>query len=491
MQLPGAEFGAFRWGYTVDPPLPGLTAKPLITRDLLPLGSPGAMDLLYALDDRAQANILDPASIAPVARLFGADTIWVSNDMAFDRFRTPRPELTNAAVRAPPPGLAAPQPFGTPTPNVPTLAMLDETALANPTIGEPVPPVELFDVDEPVAMVRAASRLVVLAGSGDGIVDAAGSRAAARRRGGPVRRRSRAPTIARRRRPGDRHRLEPRSGPPMARHPRRRRVHRDRRAAERPACSATRPINDFRCSPITRQCTRPPPRVEGLDIRASGYGEPFAYRPEDRPAMAVDGDPATAWVVGRQVRSDRSEHSRSSGDMSNLSLLQSQQPGASRMISSVRLDFDGARDRKTSISTTDLVDGSAGQRIEVPAGATFVRITITRSPTRPGATDPGPSAVGFAELGLGAHTEVVTRAERRDRRSSATDSPGDRAHPAAHRSAQPVAQRSRSRGWCATFTLGSDRDLAAHVHTASRRPSIRRRPQPVGRRRPRRPRTGD
>ena len=23
MQLPGAEFGAFRWGYTVDPPLPG------------------------------------------------------------------------------------------------------------------------------------------------------------------------------------------------------------------------------------------------------------------------------------------------------------------------------------------------------------------------------------------------------------------------------------------------------------------------------------
>src|SRR6185503_7948735 len=90
MQLPGAEFGAFRWGYTVDPPLPGLTDKPLITRDLLPLGSAGAMDLLYALDDRAQSNTLDPTSIAPVARLFGADTIWVANDMAFDCFRTPR-----------------------------------------------------------------------------------------------------------------------------------------------------------------------------------------------------------------------------------------------------------------------------------------------------------------------------------------------------------------------------------------------------------------
>ncbi len=30
---------------------------------------------------------------------------------------------------------------------------------------------------------------------------------------------------------------------------------------------------------------------------ASSYGEPFAYRPEDRPFMAVDGDPTTAWLV--------------------------------------------------------------------------------------------------------------------------------------------------------------------------------------------------
>ncbi|MEZ5252179.1 MAG: hypothetical protein R2713_24105 [Ilumatobacteraceae bacterium] len=35
----------------------------------------------------------------------------------------------------------------------------------------------------------------------------------------------------------------------------------------------------------------------GLVVRATGYGEPFAYRPEDRPAMAVDGDPDTAWRV--------------------------------------------------------------------------------------------------------------------------------------------------------------------------------------------------
>ena len=64
LQLPGAEFGAFRWGYTVDPPLPGLTERPLVTRDLLPLGSAAAMDLLYALDDRFQAGVADPAAAA-------------------------------------------------------------------------------------------------------------------------------------------------------------------------------------------------------------------------------------------------------------------------------------------------------------------------------------------------------------------------------------------------------------------------------------------
>ena len=95
LQLPGSEFGAFRWGYTVDPPLPGLIDRPLVTRDLLPLGSPQAMDLLYALDDRFQSGIVEPASIAPVARLLGADTVWVTGDAAFDRFRTPRPELVH------------------------------------------------------------------------------------------------------------------------------------------------------------------------------------------------------------------------------------------------------------------------------------------------------------------------------------------------------------------------------------------------------------
>ena len=59
------------------------------------------MDLFDALDDRFQAGWPEPSSIAPIARLFGADTVWVAGDVAFDRFRTPRPEATSTLYGAP------------------------------------------------------------------------------------------------------------------------------------------------------------------------------------------------------------------------------------------------------------------------------------------------------------------------------------------------------------------------------------------------------
>ena len=95
LQLPGTQFGAYQWGYTVDQPLPGLTERPLLTRDLLPLGSPAAMDLIFALDDRVQDGTLHPESVAPIARLLGVDTLWLTNDVQFDRFRLARPEIVN------------------------------------------------------------------------------------------------------------------------------------------------------------------------------------------------------------------------------------------------------------------------------------------------------------------------------------------------------------------------------------------------------------
>ena len=133
------------------------------------------MDLLYALDDRFQTSTIEPSAIAPVARLLGADTIWLTNDAAFERFRTARPEPVAAMFAAGVPGTGPVTSYGAPEPNVPAVPMVDEAALSLPSVGEPLPPVQLVDVQDAPGMVRVGDRLVVLSGSGDGIVDAAGA----------------------------------------------------------------------------------------------------------------------------------------------------------------------------------------------------------------------------------------------------------------------------------------------------------------------------
>lgn len=404
LQLPGSEFGAFRWGYTVDPPLPGLTTKPLVTRDLLPLGSPGAMDLLYSLDDRMQAHTLDPEAIAVVARYLGADTIWAANDLAFDRFRTPRPEEISALFRRQPTGLGAPVAYGTAVPNSPDIPMVDETALSNAELGTPLAPVELVPVTDPVAIVRAGDRVVVLVGSGDGVVDAA---AAGLLQGDEALRYAADLTTDE----------QVRDAAVIITDSNRDRAHHWRSSQDvagftesgGDGSDALRIDEGDQRLPVFG----PVPRADdqtiatldgGLVVRASGYGEPFAYRPEQRPAMAVDGDVTTAWVVAD--RADPIGHFLTvSTTDGTLQLLQPQGTGANRMITSVRIT---APSRSTPI---DVVLGpesltGGGQRVAVDAGASLT-ITITGIGPREGGTDTGPSAVGFAELGIGTHPEVV------------------------------------------------------------------------------------
>ena len=161
---------------------------------------------------------------------------------------------------------------------------------------------------------------------------------------------------------------------------------------------------------------------------------------------------------GRQVQSDRAT-ARGDGRHRQPALLQSQQSGASRMISAVLLDFDNGPSQVVDLDDQSLVE--PGQRVDVPAGATFVRITITAVAQRPGATDPGPSAVGFAELGLGAHTEVVSLP--RDTTAVSSNTPLAivltrlRTDPLNRWRSDPEPRIVRE------FTLASARDLAATI----------------------------
>ena len=51
--------------------------------------------------------------------------------------------------------------------------MVDEQALSDPTVLTPVAPVELVPVRDPVPVVRATDDVILVSGSGDGLVDLA------------------------------------------------------------------------------------------------------------------------------------------------------------------------------------------------------------------------------------------------------------------------------------------------------------------------------
>ncbi|MBI4936268.1 MAG: DUF3367 domain-containing protein [Actinobacteria bacterium] len=393
LQLPGSEFGAFRWGYTVDPPLPGMTTKPLATRDLLPLGSAGAMDLLYALDDRVQSRTLDPDAVASVARFLGVDTIWLANDLAFDRFRTPRPTaVADEFERVP--GLGTPTDYGDPAVNVPDIPMVDEHALSSS--DRALPTVALYPVTDPVPIVRAADRVVVLAGSGDGVIDAAaagllhGDEALVYAADDTDEPAIVIVTDSNRDRAHHWRSSQDVSGFTEAGGDGSDVLRIDEGDQRLPVFGPVADANDQTIAVLD------PP----LTVQASGYGEPFAYRPEQRPAMAVDGDPNTAWVVAD--RADPIGHFiTASSTEGRLTLLQA---AGRRTITSVRITTgDGAA---IDVALDDSSRIAPGQKVDLP-DTSSVTITITGVADVPTDPDTGPSAVGFAELGLGTHTEVV------------------------------------------------------------------------------------
>ncbi len=410
LQLPGLEFGAFRWGYTVDPPLPGLTARPLVTRDLLPLGSPGAMDLLFAFEDRQQSGTADGDSVAPISRLLGVDTIWASGDVAYERFRSPRPEILSDFL-ASAAGLGVAAAFGDPVPNVAEWPLVDEVSVSDPRVGEPVPPVELIPVDDPVGVIRVKDREVLVSGSGDGLVDAA---AAGLIDGTELIRYT--ASLA----PGEVPDAVAAAVEVVITDANRQRAHHWRSSQDVVGFTEDgdpttpdvlrRDVADQRLPVFeTEQLANQTVAVQEGPVRAtaSAYGEPFAYRPEDRAVHAIDGDPTTAWVVG--------DHFDPVGErllletdepVDQMTLRQPLGAAEVRHIASVGIEADG---RAVADVTLDERSFSpAGQTIELPEPATSIAVVID-SVVTPDATTRPFAAVGFAEVdvGLGPTVEVV------------------------------------------------------------------------------------
>ena len=394
--IPGSDFAAYKWGNTVDPVLPGLMDRPSVQRETIPNGSPASANLLDAFDLALQEGTASPAAVAAIARLMRTGDVLVVSDWQYERNSLPEPrrlwQLVSSAD-----GLGTPTPFGSG----------DERR----TQDRDMPPeLAAFPVRDAVRIVaaQAADHPLLVAGDGAGLVDAAAAGlldghelvrysanlssaeiATALDQGAALlltdsnrKRGERWNTLRH-----NRGLTETASGGPLA-----------------------TDLNDNRLPVFPGQgldSQTVAVREGGISAEATSYGNAITYVPSDRPMLAVDGDPATAWRVAafgdargerlelrlpRSVRTDRVRLLQTDGD-------------ATRHITKARLRFDDG-------DSLDVVLGrgsqkSPGQTVRFPTRA-FSRLSIEilgDSAGRVGSYA-GHSGVGFREVEIGGRANV-------------------------------------------------------------------------------------
>ena len=416
-EMPGTDFASYRWGNTVDPVTPGLTDREYVARELIPYGTPPSADLLNAYDTPLQQGSIDPDTIAPLARLLGVGSIVHRADLAYERFRTPRPRPTYRLLTSAD-GIGRPRGFGPRTENRPNpeLPQTDGLDLAQPADdGSEPPAVSIFPVQNrrDVARTASATAPVLLSGDGSGIVSlaAAGGLQADR----PV---LYAGTLVQ-----DQDLLRQSLGQPGAsivvtdsnrRQARRWGTVRDNdgyteRAGEQPLV-VDAADNRLEVFPGSSDASRSVTQQDGpVDAAASRYGNPVSYTPADRAANAVDGDPATAWRTAAFAKAE-GEFLELTFDRpvtaSELTILQSQRRG-NRWITGMDLSFDGGAPQPVGLGDESLAP--PGQTMQFPRQKfTRLRLTVTQTNLGPLSTFDGISDVGLAEVSIPGVTVPTT-----------------------------------------------------------------------------------
>jgi len=396
LEIPGSSFAAYRWGTTVDPITPGLIDRAYLAREVLPSGGAGTANVLDALDRRMQQGTFEAASLAPIARLLGVGTVVLRADLErAGRFDSPEPAPLWAALRRGL-GLAPPERFG-PTGVSPT----------DPTM----PAVSLFDVLRPRPMVRTApdAEPVVLAGDGDGLVDAA---AAGLLDGSALVLEAAALDDE------DLDRVLRDGAHLMVTDTNRRRAQtwfytlRDSRGeTERAGRTAPDPTGyDFRFDPFPGSDDDDRTVVEqvGGTVEVTAAGGP--ERPEDRGVHAVDGDAATVWRVGGADPSGAQITITPSVPIltSIVHLQQPVIPPGGRSVARVRVQVGTSAPVDVDLDATSFA--APGQAVAVAGGVVDeLRVTLLETaPAASGHRDANP--VGLAEVRIaGLTVEEVVR----------------------------------------------------------------------------------
>ncbi|MBL8775679.1 MAG: DUF3367 domain-containing protein [Acidimicrobiales bacterium] len=409
LELPGTDFAAYRWGTTVDPITPGLMDRPYVARELIPYGSHPSANLLNALDRPLQEDTLDPDAVAPIARLLGVGDVVLRSDLAYERYRTPRPRATYRLMNTTP-GLGAPTGYGSaeaPNRARPSLPLIDEVELGtDPDLPEPTP-VAVYPVEDPEPIIRAVprDRPMLLAGDGDGLVQAAAA--------GMVDVNQAIfysgsfqddPAALDARIDDDAELVVTDSNRKRARRWSAVRENEGytERAGEEPLVDDPGD-NRLEVFPDTADdAFTVAEHRGGATISATRYGNPITYTPGDRAAQAMDGDPETAWRVGAfsEVEGERLEIDLDEPlTTDRISFLQPQSGVRNRSITGVELRFDGGDAVDATLDDRSL--SGEGQTVEFPE-RTFSHLTVEITADSVGSRVKytGLSPVGFAEIGL-------------------------------------------------------------------------------------------
>ena len=399
--LPGIESAAYRWGYPVDPILPGLSKKPFLSRDWLPLGSAPLMDLVYALDDSFQSGTARAEAVAPIARLLGADTVMVVNSHQYERFGTIRPERARSVLNKQTAGLTFLTDFGPNQVNESRAKSESNIQWSEEILAFPpqaLPEIELFAVNDPAPVARTTSTPGVLAGDGTGAIDLASlglidgqsillSEAAL----------------------SDAELQTVLSSAPevFVTDSNRRRAHHWRSSQEVWGATETATglplVEDlfdsrlpvFPNAIVASQTVVAP---SNLTARATAYGPELTFHPENRPTMAIDGDVSTAWQVGTSANpvGEILEVVSSNQDISRLRLIQPQFVNPLRWITAVDLQVDDGRWMEIDLRPSSRT--SSGQIVELDQPGRKISLRIAAIDwIEPFNQDSGPS-VGFAEI---------------------------------------------------------------------------------------------
>ena len=372
VQLPGQEFGAYTWGYTVDPALPAVTHTPLLTRDLIPLGNESMMNLLWATDEAYREGRLHPNALQSLSRVMSTHTFFFPGDLDNKRYGTPsQQEVLEANF------------------------LLDSTQ-ALQTSADTHRFITYGETNRP--LMRQTSSTMLLLGDGKGVVDAAvagllGNEAIMY--AGHLTKNDLSVDINR-----FSHVVVTDTHTERAQHWRSSQDtlgFDENREGDVVNFGTDSGDIRMRIFPVTRNDDITWfEQVGPLRIRASSYGPPLSYRPEHRPFAAIDNNPNTSWTVAHGVTPLAPVIQVISQEPIDTVTLTQPQHDINRRITDISISVDEQPWVKYSLTEESLANG---ETIVLPSSGNIIAVRIdATTPTRPLREGEELSGVGFAEI---------------------------------------------------------------------------------------------